>query len=160
VAPPRPSLGRSAPDCRHRRECGPTLRLFLVDSGLAAAALRVGADDVMRDGDLLGRILETFVAAQLRVDASVSARRPILHHVRDQAGRHEIDLLADAGARGVLAFEVKADAAPRAGSARHLTWLRERLGDGFLAGVVLHTGPRAYELDDGIVALPIAALWG
>ena len=133
MASPRPSVGRSAPDCRHRREW-PTLRLFLVDSGLAAAALRV--------------------------DASVSARRPILHHVRDQAGRHEIDLLADAGARGVLAFEVKADAAPRAGSARYLTWLRERLGDGFLAGVVLHTGPRAYELDDGIVALPIAALWG
>jgi hypothetical protein len=42
----------------------------------------------------------------------------------------------------------------------HLRWLREELGERFLAGVVLHTGPRIYELDEKIVAAPIAVLWG
>jgi hypothetical protein len=28
------------------------------------------------------------------------------------------------------------------------------------AGVILHTGPRLYELADGIVAAPISTLWG
>ncbi len=33
-------------------------------------------------------------------------------------------------------------------------------GDHFAAGVVLHTGPRIYRLDTGIVAAPISVLWG
>ncbi len=70
-----------------------------------------------------------------------------------------MDLLAELGAGKLVAFEVKAGAADLH-AARHLTWLREQLGDRFARGVVLHTGPRAYELDDRIIALPICALWG
>ena len=44
--------------------------------------------------------------------------------------------------------------------AKHLRWLRQELGERFLAGVVLHTGPRVYELDEKIIAAPIAVLWG
>jgi hypothetical protein len=29
-----------------------------------------------------------------------------------------------------------------------------------IAGVILHTGPRLYTLADGIIAAPIAAIWG
>jgi hypothetical protein len=29
-----------------------------------------------------------------------------------------------------------------------------------VAGVILHTGPRLYPLSDGIIAAPIASLWG
>jgi hypothetical protein len=29
----------------------------------------------------------------------------------------------------------------------------------FLAGAVLHTGPRPFRMDDRILALPIASLW-
>ena len=74
-------------------------------------------------------------------------------------GRHEVDLLAELRAGKLVAFEVKAGAADLP-AVRHLTWLRERLGERFARGVVLHTGPRAYELDDRIIALPICALWG
>lgn len=132
---------------------------YLVDPGLAASVLRVGVDEVMRDGDVLGRLLDTFVAAQLRADAEVSDRRPRLFHLRDGSGRHEVDLLADLGTRGIVAFEVKATAAPTAAMAKHLRWLRDRLDDRFLLGVVLHTGPSVIELDDRVLALPIAAIW-
>jgi uncharacterized protein len=37
--------------------------------------------------------------------------------------------------------------------------MRDRLKQRFLAGVVLHTGPRAYTLEDKIVAAPISAIW-
>ena len=86
--------------------------------------------------------------------------RPRLYHLRDEHGRHEIDVAAELGGGNLLAFEVKADAAPDFGSARHLAWLRERLGSRFVSGVVFHTGPGLYELDDGILAVPICALWG
>lgn len=131
----------------------------MIDAGLAAAALKVTADDVIGDGDLTGRLIETFVCAQLRVDATIATSRPRLYHLREQAGRQEIDLLADLGARGVVAFEIKASAAPRAEAARHLVWLRDRLGPAFVAGVVLHTGPNTYELGDRITARPISSIW-
>jgi len=33
------------------------------------------------------------------------------------------------------------------------------LGGRFVRGIVFHTGPQPFELDDRIWALPIAALW-
>lgn len=54
---------------------------------------------------------------------------------------------------------MKADAAPRSDAARHLAWLRDQLGYRFLAGVVLHTGPRVYVLGERIWAAPICSLW-
>jgi hypothetical protein len=57
---------------------------YVVDAGLMAAALRVDADAVIRDGDLLGRVLDTFVAAQIRAEIPVSSKRPRLFHARSQ----------------------------------------------------------------------------
>lgn len=50
------------------------------------------------------------------------------------------------------------DSAPNADAARHLVWLRGELGDRFLGGVVLHTGPATFALGDRITA-PISTLW-
>ena len=38
-------------------------------------------------------------------------------------------------------------------------WLRDQVGDRFLHGLVLHTGPGLFELDDRISAAPISTLW-
>ena len=132
---------------------------YLTDASLVGAALRVDVATVMRDGDLMGRVLDTFVAAQLRPEIDVSARRPRLFHLREKNGRHEIDLLAELGGDRVVAVEVKASASPARRDAAHLEWLRDRLGDRFLSGAVLHTGPRAFLLSERIAAVPIAALW-
>ena len=133
---------------------------YLIDPALIAAALRTSVAGVMRDGELLGRVLDTFVAAQLRPELAVSAGRPRLHHLRTEQGRHEIDLVAELAGGRLIGIEVKASGAPTRSDARHLAWLRDELGERFLVGVVLHTGPRAYELGERIRAVPIAALWG
>jgi predicted AAA+ superfamily ATPase len=137
-----------------------TPKRYVVDAGLIGAALRIRAAAVMADGDLLGRILDTFVVAQLRPEAVVAASEPRLYHLRTEAGRHEVDLLAELGGERVIAIEVKATAAPTPADARHLRWLKDQLGDRFVAGLVLHTGPRLFELPDGILAAPISTLWG
>jgi hypothetical protein len=131
----------------------------VVDPGLLAGALGIDAATVMREGDLLGRILDSFVAAHLRAEAAVAESRPRLHHLRTEQGRQEIDLLAEVGAGRIVAFDVKASSAPDARAARHLAWLAERIGERFLAGVVLHTGPRTYALGERITAAPISVLW-
>lgn len=136
-----------------------TPKRYLVDPALLAAALRLDRGAVMRDGDLLGRVLDTFVLAQLRPEVELSERRPRLYHVREKNGRREIDLLGEMGL-GVVAVEVKATAAPGSDDAAHLRYLRDQLGDRFLGGAVLHTGPRAFALSERIFALPICAIWG
>jgi predicted AAA+ superfamily ATPase len=132
---------------------------YFVDPGLMAATLRLGVDDVLEDGDLLGRVLDTFVTSQLRAEAAWATTRPRLFHLRDQEGRHEVDLVAELRGRRIVGIEVKASGAPGSAAARHLVWLRDQIGKDFHRGVVFHTGPRVYELDDRIVAMPIAALW-
>lgn len=134
-------------------------KLYLLDPALAAAVLRLDANAVLRNGDLLGRLIDTFVASQIRSELAVTSARPRIYHVRQQQGRMEVDLLAELGGGGIVAIEVKASAAPTPDDARHLATMRDRLGESFVAGVVLHTGPRAYRLGDGIVAAPISALW-
>jgi predicted AAA+ superfamily ATPase len=133
---------------------------YVVDPALVAGILRLDAAAVLRDGDLLGRLLDTFVAAQLRAELPVCSSRPRIFHLRQEQGRHEIDVVAELGAHEVIALEVKADAAPGPDAAKHLRWLRDELGDRFLAGVVLHTGPRSWQVGDRIVAAPICTLWG
>ncbi len=133
---------------------------YVVDAALMAAALRIDTAGIMRDGNLLGRLLDTFVAAQLRPEVLVSETTPRLYHLRTEQGRHEIDLIAELGGQRVIGMEIKANAAPDGGDAKHLFWLREKLGDKFVAAVVFHTGPRLYEIDEGIIAAPISTLWG
>lgn len=132
---------------------------YLIDPALVAGALRLDGAGIARDGNLLGRFLDTFVAAQLRPDAVRAESRPRLYHLRQRQGRHEIDVLAEIRGRKLVAIEVKAGAAVDRDDARHLRWLRDEVGDRFLAGVVLHTGSRVYEIDDRILAAPISTLW-
>lgn len=132
---------------------------YLIDPALLAGILRLDANAVLREGDLLGRVLDTFAAAQLRAELAIAECRPRLYHLRQEQGRHEIDLLAEASATRVIAIEVKASAAPRRDAATHLIWLRDQLGKRFARGIVLHTGPRTYELEERIIAAPIATLW-
>lgn len=133
---------------------------YVIDPALITTALRVDQQGLIRDGDLLGRILDTFVASQLRPEVTVSTMQPRLHHIRTPQGRHEIDLVAELAGQSLIGLEVKAGAAPGLRDAKHLLWLRDALGNRFVAGVVLHTGPRLFELSEKIIAAPISVLWG
>lgn len=132
---------------------------YVIDAALMAGLLRVDEIAIMHDGDLLGRLLDTFVASQLRPESLTAVCRPRFYHLRQEQGRHEIDLIAEISGLRVVGIEVKASAAPRREAAQHLIWLRDELEERFVKGVVLHTGTRVYEIDDRIWAAPIACLW-
>jgi predicted AAA+ superfamily ATPase len=137
-----------------------TPKRHLVDPGLVVGVLRLDVDHVLRDGDLLGRLLDSFVVAQLRAELPVAETRPRLYHLRQQQGRIEVDVVAELAGGGIVGIEVKATAAPGPPDARHLATLRDAESDRFVAGVVLHSGPRAFRLGDRIWAAPISSLWG
>lgn len=136
-----------------------TPKRYFIDPSLALAALRLDIAGIMRDADTLARALDTFVAAQLRAEIVRCSSSPRLFHLRQEQGRHEVDLIVEYGGGRLFGFEIKATSAPGRDDARHLAWLRDALGDRFIGGAVLHTGPRAFMLEDRIVAAPIASLW-
>ena len=131
----------------------------LIEPALVGPLLGVDVDGVLRDSDLLGGLLESFVVAQLRSELAVSAGNPQMFHLRQADGRHEVDLLIERADGALVAIEVKATTTPTSGDARHLHWLRDALGDRVRAAVLLHAGRHAVPLGDGVVGLPIAAIW-
>ncbi len=132
---------------------------YLVDPSLLAGTLGIDSATIMRDGDLMGRLLDTFAATQLRAEATAGKTRARLYHLRQEQGRHEIDIIVELGGQQVIGIEIKATSSPERSDARHLEWLQSQVGDRFLAGLVLHTGPASYNLADRITAAPISTLW-
>jgi predicted AAA+ superfamily ATPase len=82
-----------------------------------------------------------------------------IYHLRDRDGR-EIDFVLETPDGRVLAIEVKASASPSPKDAHQLSWLRDKLGEKFAAGVLLHLGEYGVSYGDRILALPVSALWG
>ena len=132
---------------------------YLVDPALVTAVLGLGRDAILYGPDMLGRLLDTFVAAQLRAELAASSNDPRLYHLREEQGRREVDLLIETASGQLIGIEVKAAATVTASDARHLAWLRDQTGDAFAAGIVLHTGPYAFPVSDRIVAAPLSTLW-
>ena len=139
---------------------------FINDTGMWAAILGVGPEDVRGDPKLIGNLMETFVVSQIRAQQSASPLGHNLYHYRDQA-RREIDLLLeDRRSRTLLAVEVKASSTVNRRDARHLEWFRDQLATGspgrstsFACGVVLYSGSLTVEISDRVWAMPILALW-
>lgn len=133
---------------------------YLVDAALMAAAARIGRSDIVDNADLLGRLIDTFVVAELRSHLTVEPGRPTLSHIRTGGGRNEVDLVVEYDGGRIFGIEIKATSIPRTSDARHLFWLAEQVGDRFAGGVVFHTGPEVLELGPRVLALPICSLWG
>lgn len=60
----------------------------------------------------------------------------------------------------MIGIEVKSATSVNAADAKGLKLLRDRLGDRFQAGLMLHTGPLTGRLGDRIWASPVSTLWG
>lgn len=134
-------------------------KTHLADTGLLAFLLGADADAFLRDrsGQLAGRLLESFVVNEVLRQATWAARPVRASHYRDSRGR-EVDLVLERGT-SVVGIEVKAATTVDRGDARHLAYLRDRLGDRFVHGFVVYTGSVALPLGDRLQAIPAAALW-
>lgn len=133
---------------------------YMIDSGVAAAAAGLTPSAVLSDADLIGRSFDAFALAQLRPEVALTHPRPSLHHLRVEAGRREVDLVVELAPGRIVAFEFKSAVAPDRRDAKHLLWLRDELGDAFVGGAVIHSGPGIYDLAERVYAVPLCSLWG
>ncbi len=126
---------------------------------MAATALGQDLKSIASNGDLLGNVLDNFVLSQLRPEIVSPSSNLQAFHLRKESGRHEVDILIEVSGKGVLALEVNATASPGIADARHLVWLKNQLGERFIAGAVMHTGPAPFLLESKVLALPIYTIW-
>jgi hypothetical protein len=134
-------------------------KLVMADTGLAAHLLRADPGALRRPDGPVGQLLESFVANELRKQATWSSHRPSLWHFRDRSGV-EVDLVLEHPDGRVVAIEVKATSTPRAADLKGLRFLADRLGDRFHYGLLLSSAPEATPFGPRIAALPVSALWG
>lgn len=132
----------------------------LLDTGLAARLLNVSARGASPqvNGDVAGHLLEGFVAGELRRQLGWAEQGARISHYRDRTG-DEVDLILEADDGRVAAVEVKAASSVGLRDAKWLLKLRDRLGDRFVAGVVLHTGGTSGPFGDRVSAVPMDVLW-
>lgn len=134
-------------------------RAYMADAGLHAHSLGADSDAFLNDltGALAGRLLETLVVNEVLRQASWASIPTRASFYRDGRQR-EIDLILETG-QHVIGIAIKASTTANVRDARHLAFLRDRLGDRFVSGAVIYSGNASVPLGDRIHALPIGALW-
>ncbi len=141
-----------------RRETG-RHKVSIIDSALAMHLTSQSAASLLPpEKDAIGPLLEGFVTSQLLAQQGWSEQRFRLHHYRDRGGR-EVDVIVELPDGRVIGIEVKASSSYRAEQFRGLSYLKEVLGDRFIAGIVLGTAPEGYQFADRLWGMPISTLW-
>jgi uncharacterized protein len=132
-----------------------TPKIFLCDSGLAAALIGADAERYSdpEQGLLAGMLFENFVLMELVKQATWSNARVSLYFYRDIQKR-EVDVLPE-----TPAIEIKAGAGVGSVALRNLRFLRDRLGPRFKAGIVVYCGANTLPFGDRIWAVPVSGLW-
>lgn len=133
-------------------------KLIFVDSGIAAHEVAFDARALLRPGAPFGPLLEAFVLSELARQLTWSNHLADLYHYRDH-NKFEVDAVLETRRGQVVGVEVKAASTVGLDDFRALRRLADRLGDDFVAGVVLYTGTSTLPFGDKLRAMPVSALW-
>ena len=133
-------------------------KLIFVDSGIAAHEMAFDARALLRPGAPFGPLLESFVLSELARQLTWSTQLAELYHYRDHS-QFEVDAVLENRRGQVVGIEVKAASTVGPDDFRGLRRLADRLGDDFVAGVVLYTGTSTLPFGDRLRAVPVSALW-
>ena len=137
-------------------------KVHLVDTGLAAHLLGITTAKLAnRDPSALsefGHLLETFAVNEILKQASWSSTPARFSHFRTKDG-YKVDLICEIENSRIFGIEVKASATLYNSDFKGLQLLRDKLGDNFLGGIILHLGTHSYTKEDRLYAIPLDRIW-
>jgi hypothetical protein len=133
-------------------------KVAFVDSGIAANLLGTDNRSLIRPGGPFGPLLEGFVLMELARQATWSQTRVELSHYRTK-DMVEVDAVLESRQGKVVGIKVKAASTVGPDDFRGLRHLAERLGEDFVAGLVMYTGQQTLPFGPRLRAMPVSALW-
>ena len=153
------------PSRNHLDRLGQSPRHHLADPALAARLLGLDGAALLRaeqgsanlsEGTILGALFEHLVTLSVHTYAEAAEAR--VSHLRTRNNDHEVDLIVQHADGRILGIEVKL--ADRVGDvdAKHLHWLRDRIGNDLIDTVVIYAGEHAYRRHDEVAVVPLALL--
>lgn len=135
-----------------------TPKVHLMDTGLATAVLKLNVRQLQHDHNMLGHLLESFVYAELRKQASWLDADMAFYHYRDK-DQYEVDIVMENGDGRLLGIEVKAAATVVNKDFNGLRRLQRVAGERFHRGILLYDGQHILPFGDGLYAVPVSRLW-
>lgn len=110
----------------------------------------------LKDPQILAVLAENFLAQQMMSFADQEFAK--LSYLRTSNGDREIDFILETQNGELIPIEVKSSQRVTASDARHINWFSKQSAN-YKFGVVIYLGKEQFELQQGIYAVPISALW-
>ena len=132
-------------------------KFFASDAGLVANCLDWNEEETFLDGDLSGKLIESWVYHEISAIAECSKGRYAISHYRDKDKR-EIDFIVSDGRENALGIEVKSGGRVGKDDFKHLKWFAANLAKSSFTGIVLYSGDDVLPFGEGFYAVPLAAL--
>jgi predicted AAA+ superfamily ATPase len=133
-------------------------KVYFEDTGLLSFALGLDLEKNIPDGRIVGPVVENFVIAELRKQASWSTRRVKIFYCRTTAGI-EVDVVLEDAAGNIVCIEIKNSATVVAHDFKGIKYMQELVGAKFKQGIVLYTGSAYVPFGAQLMAMPIDSLW-
>jgi len=153
------------PSNNHLNRLSQASKHFLVDPALATSLLGISTESLL-SGDnslaprtgtpIFGRLFENLVALHLQTFAINN--RLNVRHLRTGNGDHEIDFILEKPDGRFIAVEAKLNGSATEADQKHLVWLKNKMGDQMIDGMVITTGQHAYRTRQGMLSVPLALL--
>jgi predicted AAA+ superfamily ATPase len=135
-------------------------KISLADTGLASFINRLD-ETALADltvGEPFGAILESYIVAELLKQRTWSKKDYTIYHYRSR-DRKEVDVIIELFDGRIVALEVKAARTVSRSDFAGMKYLEETIGDRFLCGIVLYSGPEALPFGERVFAAPLSAVW-
>ncbi len=132
-------------------------KLFMADTGLMASLLNWNVEEVLLNPDRAGKLVETLVYRELSIQSEMCGAK--IYHYRDRENR-EVDFIVESEDEQIACIEVKAGSAISKSDFKHIEWFRKNIADDpNIVTIILYTGENTLSFGDGLLAVPLAALW-
>ena len=133
-------------------------KMQFIDTGLLSALVNLTEAAASHDRALFGRVLESYVYAELQKQATWAQGDFALFTYRDK-NQVEVDFVIENAVGQIVGIEVKAAASVSMGDLIGLKRLAVLAEQKFSAGIVLYDGSETLPIGDRLWAVPIASLW-
>jgi len=131
-------------------------KLHFIDTGFLCALRGLTVEKLQSDRNLLGNVIETFVASELIKLIAYEMKGYQLYHYRDK-DKKEIDFIITQRDGTAVAIEVKAGMTIKRSMFKTIEYLLET--EVISHGIIIYTGDKVLTVSPQLTAIPITALF-